>query len=404
MVRTNGKEEMNGQQKLMRALRGRPLSHGDLVKETGLAPSTVSYHLKQLTKKGVLKCTEEKLYRIADEEEVELAIMNLLRGRRLTQDEIVRSQELTVFSGVILEAFERLLLKGLIEKVLTVNQPERYRLSWRGCQKLGICYVCNKPSRDGSEIGSHVLEELVGLWIESSGFIHPECASEILRENLDYGDVEYGKECFCDYCGLPLSPGTLRNVIERVEVKDLSLYLVESEMIAYNAWKEVWRKQQCFPPIVDVYRFIDTFSELVMLFEHIKEGVNLTSPETAEDYHPSARAKELFPIWQEIRRDKKRLADRVIELLIGPQGLVYEKLQPIGASSAYVLVKPGEKAESEKLEAWPVEVEGGDHSLVIREGKKRYHPYCEALIKKRSESQKFQTLTQEVNKNGNTNV
>ena len=158
-----------------------------------MSPSGVSYQLGKMEKTGLVVCTDEKLYRLADTEEIEKVILQVVQGNTIPIEQILQAQELRSFEQNKVKALlDKLIITGLLEKVEKRSSGEEprgvaYKLSFLGCKQLGVCYFCNKPVNDrGMAIEGIVSEEIPAYATVDYGLrLHPRCILKWVEGDFD---------------------------------------------------------------------------------------------------------------------------------------------------------------------------------------------------------------------------
>lgn len=227
----------NLQQEILKILResSEPIGPAAIAGELRLSKDTkrskIHYHLKILTREGLVFCSEKGKYSIIKEEfeivkELELKILELLAVKEyypkeleeeLGQDEgrIISAIHLLESYGLIKEGSISLTKRGgLPRKGLTTHVTDYFRDStytptYLGYSKIGLCPICQKKLNNYETVVVAFFRQTNGLrqrpWLSTE--IHSKCLPESKAYNTIYG--RHKPSMFCYHCGLPLSPKML---------------------------------------------------------------------------------------------------------------------------------------------------------------------------------------------------
>jgi len=217
-----------GRGKITQSLRIKLRTLEELRKETLLTKPTILHHLKDLTAKGFVKFDKkQKRYQIEINENLRNLVLESFREES-TLDEAFENlskqsklnKNNTELSFIIKSKGAKLFLKGLVEffydQRLMTKISNRWGLSWLGCTKINVCYVCknNFSSQDVA------VSQTMNLYNHEQDMfdeyyaplIHPKC---FMRKLDPQGFEVY--EDFCSFCGLPLSKERFLNLTNKTE-------------------------------------------------------------------------------------------------------------------------------------------------------------------------------------------
>jgi len=355
----------NTRERIIRTLRIKgPLRLTDLANLLSKSPSTITYHLNLLTDQGTLVANEEKFYNVAEEGDIGEAILSAIKEHgALRMSDLLRLEELRVFGEKIHAAFRNLITKGLL-----VERDEVIKLTRWGTNKLGVCYVCYKPVT-----GDSVVSFVTDLLYEIEGtvqlgdvpgqvtaiLIHPRCFRKLAREIIGgFSSIHIPDDCFCDHCGLPLSIGVYRMLVEGIGV---SLQELRGHLLKFE--NEIVDKTKPWPWF---YRLQD-IEELVM---KIAEGAK----KKGIDYDLNKRQQELWRVSQSTMEKKKERINETIRTLFSPIEIAYSKIMSSQVTEDIHFVIRKETAAY-------IPSERGFGMVFVQKDGKRMHPYCASILK-----------------------
>jgi len=362
------------QQRIVQILKQKPSTLSELAVKLVKAPSTIYYHLHELMKRNVIAVTKEKLYKIAEESEIELIILNILKGRILTEDDIISSNDLKHFKNTeINNAIQKLIFQGLIEKDISKSFFEKkdfLTLSYRGAEKLKVCYKCGKEISNGVFVGASVFEDMGGAEGYTYTMFHPEC----LREKIElHPDIGFDNKSFCNFCGLPLSPEMLRQVCYPPYFDELSRFLTITEKQIID---ELIKERKINHYNLNIWWKLEEV-------EFVISNIAKKAKEKKINYNEEERIKELWKIISSLKTMKEEVYLKAILQLTGPVGFFYSLIMPsISAQFSEIMetktVASSDKSKEGKIEKTKLDVrsEGKDCFFFIKEGDKKFHPYC----------------------------
>jgi len=368
-------QKVRTSENIVRLLREKgPKNLTTISRDLGLSPSTISYHVQRLLQKEVLAVNESKVYRVAEEGDVEKAILGVVQNcGAIDKNTLLNSEKVSVFGTKAEKALEQLILKGLVEQ-----RDSKLSLTRWGAKELNVCLVCYKKV-SGVSVGAFVEEILYaieGIRALSWGpfsvtdlLVHPGCFGELVAEILEEPMIPRG--CFCDYCGLPLSPSVLLDILgPSLTFEDLRPHFlrVEDEALRETRFRlslPVFRRQ-------DITEAVEKVSEVTE-----QKGV---------DYRAEKREEELWEVaWSMIRNREQRNGIILQELFL-PIGRAYSEIPTPWKYTTEnhviettIAVKVGEE---KKNEIWKYLAHGGGYSFLFSDSEgKRFHPYCWILLR-----------------------
>ena len=205
-----------GRGKITQSLRIKSRTLQELHKETQLTKPTILHHLKDLTAKGFVKFDEkQKRYQIEINENLRNLVLESFRHES-TLDEALENlskksklnKNNTELSIIIKSKGAKQFLKDLVDffydQRLLTKISDRWILSWLGCTKINVCYVCknNFSSQDVAvsqtmNLYKHEQDMLDEYYVP---LVNPKC----FMRKLDPEGFQVNED-FCSFCGLPLS-------------------------------------------------------------------------------------------------------------------------------------------------------------------------------------------------------
>ena len=369
-----------------------PLRLGEIARKAMRSESGVSYQLQKMMKKGLIVCSDEKRYRLAQTDEMEKAILKAVQGKTLNVNQIIASDEVKPFEHEKIRSIvEKMSIEGLLEKVeswepephnLLKTVEKGLRLSYLGCKRLNVCYFCNKPVPSGFAIIGVVREESYAT-IDYGIPLHPTCISKWLQ--VDWGEGEYYSEgTSCSFCGLPITTESLISIIDPgkgIDPSALHRYLSEKErgVIRDDKGKTVF-------PIW----WIEDRSDVKTLVSQIMEKAKEKSIDLGQ-YDEANRTDELwFTAERLIKRKNERFNAylRLSSPLTDPLSIAYSQIGSYWAHNVrrHEFIKSAGMNEKGELEEEKglveVKLKSGAHAPVWLDEKGRpYHLYCYKLAK-----------------------
>jgi Mn-dependent DtxR family transcriptional regulator len=345
-------------------MKGRPQRQTDLANALGLADSTISYHLKLMEEEGVIAVDERKFYMLAAEGDVEEAILAAFKEHGpFDKGDLFKLEELKVFGAKIHAAYQNLITKGLL-----VEQDESIKLTRWGTNKLGVCYVCYRPVTGLSTVSfvTDMLYEHEGLKAVGDApaqvtgvLIHPRCFRRLANEMIgEYSDIQIPDDCFCDYCGLPLSIKLYEMLVENIGASfdEIRSHLLKCEGEISGKIQKTW-----FSSRKDVEDLVTEIEEEVK-----KKQI---------DYVRVIREQELWNAIQSIIKEKQERMYEIIRSLFSPTEIAYSKVTtPWESPTVEDLIV----TDKESFKYAPFEASFG---MVFIGGKgERLHPFCARMI------------------------
>ena len=388
------------QQEILLALRRYgPLRLSAIANKTGRSPSGLSYQLQKMEKDEVVVCTEEKLYRLADTEEIEKTILQVIQTKTISTEQILQAEELKSYKQNKVKALlNKLIITGLLEKVAERSSGEeprevQYKLSFLGCRQLGVCYFCNKPVNDRGLAIEGIISENIPVWatVDYGLRLHPACIAKWTEGNYDVDYYVQGASC--DFCGLPLNANNLISMIgyrNGIAFSELKPYLSSEEKQALSShpkpkdgWEEIWNVSYENQTVEDR----STIEEIVLkMVERAKEWeIDLG------EYDQRKRIDQLWAIAAKLIQENQSKWDILLKLcgpLLEPISIIYSQLPTTWAHKLkrYVFSGKSTSEEREKIEeaietqeAVPTSFLEGAHAPVIVNDGKQYHLYCYGL-------------------------
>src|SRR3990172_424801 len=177
------------QEILLTLRRHGPLRLSGIANKTGRSQSGIYYQLQKMDREGLVVCTTEKRYRLADTKEMEKAVLQVARKKTLTVEQILQSEELRSFDEEKIRAvLDKMIITGLLEGVqelsaekgLLKSLEKGYKLSFHGCRELEVCYFCNEPVGEGVAIEG-IVSEQSWITIDYGLSLHPACVANWMQ-------------------------------------------------------------------------------------------------------------------------------------------------------------------------------------------------------------------------------
>jgi Mn-dependent DtxR family transcriptional regulator len=350
-----------------------PQRQTDLANILGLADSTISYHLKLLEKEGAIAVDERKFYMLAEEGDVEETILSVFKEHGpFKKGDLFKLEELAVFGAKVHAAYRNLITKGLL-----VEQDENIRLTRWGTNRLNVCYVCCKPVT-----GLSTVSFVIDMLFEHGGvpiigdvperltavLIHPKCFRKLANQLIgEYSELQIPDDCFCDYCGLPLSIGVYRMLVENigVSIEEMRGHLLKCE-------NEITYKMQKPWPL---FTSRENVEELVTEFEKEAKKKQI-------DYDRETRERELWSAAQSIIREKEERLDEIIRASFGPIETAYSKIiTPWQYTPEEEIITTEEEFITTDKEKLRYASHGANYGMVfIGKNGERLHPLCASLL------------------------
>jgi predicted transcriptional regulator len=222
-----------------------PLRLAAIASKMRKSPSGVLYNLQKMQKEGVVVCSDEKIYRLADTEEIEKSILRVFLKKTMSIGELLRADELKAYpQDKVKSLSNKLIITGRLERVTEwsteegrLDQLEKgYKLSFLGCSELKICYFCNEPVGEGLAVEGIVTEESWAT-VDYGLLLHPSCIANWMKNEYWTQADYYVLAPHCDLCGLPLNANDLIALIgyrNGVEFSELKPYLSSEEEQAFH--------------------------------------------------------------------------------------------------------------------------------------------------------------------------
>lgn len=386
------------QQKIILALRREPLRLSDIAKKTGRSNSGVSYQLQKMKKDGIIVCTSEKVYQLADNEEIERTILRILLKKTLPMAEILQVDELKSFEQDKVKALlNKLIITGLLEQVRGRSSEEglhkvddRYKLSFFGCRQLGVCYFCNDPVSEGIGIEGVLTEESWGTRVDYDLLLHPACVTKWMEIHWSEADY-YIHGGFCHFCGLPTNANHLMEMIgsrNSIEFRQLTNYLSPEEHQAissppkpHDGWVEVgWE-------ILYEEQEVENRSDIEKIVSKIAEKAAENNIELGE-YNQHERSNQLWTIAEKLIDQSRSKWDILLKLcgpLLDPISMIYSQLPTSWTHDLkrYEISTNKDTSTGEEKEGvMPTKILEGAHAPIMVRGGKHYHLYCYRLALK----------------------
>jgi DNA-binding transcriptional ArsR family regulator len=199
-----------------------PLRESELAKRIGTGRNVIHYHLKKLTDSGIVT-SKEKRYSLDEKSTVVEGIVKVLAEKECN---FVELQDIGFDKHHIRNALSLLEGEGRIYKkypkvIVNESRDVRYALTPFAYSELGICPICKKNIDPSDEVITTALRTPPAEFRTVS--IHAKC----------YHGGEFGRECCCAYCGLPISPKLMdRRRIDHHSISD-HFYKVELDTISF---------------------------------------------------------------------------------------------------------------------------------------------------------------------------
>ena len=217
-----------GKSKITLSLRIKPRTLEELHKETLLTKPTILHHLKNLVAKGLVTCDKKQIrYQVAITQNIRTLVLESLKTES-TLDKILEKlhekskldKNNTELSSIVKSKGAKLFLKDLLDffydQHLITKIADRWSLTWLGCTKINVCYVC----KNNFSIRDVAVSQTMNLHnYEQDMFdeyyvplVHPKC---FMRQfNPEKFEIY---EDFCSFCGLPLSKERFLNLTNKAE-------------------------------------------------------------------------------------------------------------------------------------------------------------------------------------------
>jgi predicted transcriptional regulator len=380
-----------GQEIYLTLRRHGPIRLNDIAKKTGRSGSTISYQLQKMKNKGIIVCTKEKYYRLADTKEIEKAILQVTQRRTLPAEQILQAEELKSFDNDKVKAvFDKMIITGLLERVEEWVHKEKgfpepaekgYKLSFLGCRELGVCYFCN-----GSVSADFAIEGIVSeksYEITHYGLsLHPTCIAKWIERDWGAGDI-YFEGTSCSFCGLPIDANNLIQLLgsrNTIQFSNMRRYLSSEED---EALREKTEESSLSYTSVE---YAEDRSDIERIVNRIVERAKERDIKLSE-YDQQARIDQLWTIAQRLIEQKQSKWDNMLRLcspLLESISIIYSQLPTYWAHNLRryeIFASKDPKSGQEKEELLPVKFLEGGHTPVMLENGRRYHLYCYKLAK-----------------------
>ena len=382
------------QEILLTLRRHGPLRLTGIANKTSRSGSGISYQLERMEKEGLVVCSAEKYYRLADTKEMEKAVLEVARKKTLTAEEILQSEELRSFDAEKIKAvLDKMIITGLLEKVeelsaekgLLQTMEKGYKLSFHGCRELGVCYFCNEPIGEGLAVEG-IVSEQTWLTMDYGLCLHPACVANWMQHELGQEADYYSQVTCCDFCGLPVNARDLigllgyRNGIEFSKMIHC-LSPEEDQALSSRAedkeWEVLWEESFKKKLIEDRTDIDEIVAKIVEKAKQAKIQL--------EDYDQQKRTNELWEIAQNLIEQEQSRWDILLSLcgpMLEPISVIYSKLPTswAGKLKRYeIITSKSTQSGEEREEMTPVSFLEGAHAPVMVQGGKRYHLYCYRL-------------------------
>lgn len=206
----------------------------DLHERTGRAKSTISNQLSQLEKYGLVEKDDNKRYYLTEQPpQTELVVATLIKQGLTTVDELV--EDLEIRESVLEPVLIRLEKKGVIQ-----DTDQGFEVLGRGYGQFGYCPLCkNAVDNNGLVVRSRWNDKFGSFTVA----FHPSCQKDNMAAWASAAGLPDELHDFCDYCGLPLSPESLRNFPDA-----FATAFDQEKHGEFDSWKDL------FDPINQVYQ------------------------------------------------------------------------------------------------------------------------------------------------------
>jgi DNA-binding Lrp family transcriptional regulator len=373
-----------------------PLRLTAIANKAGRSNSGVLYQLQKMEKDGVVVCTEEKLYRLADTEEIEKTILRTFLKKTLPIGEIFQADELKSYEQDKVEALSnKLIITGLLERVTGWSSEEGlhevekgYKLSFLGCRELEVCYFCNEAVNEGVAIEGIISEEISGGPTVDYGLrLHPACIAKWIESDYWREGDHYVQGASCDFCGLPTNANNLVSMIgyrNGIELSELKSYLSSEEEQAMS-WrpkpKDGW----------ETVSAISTESRLIEDRSDIEEAVSEIAERAEEgkinlgEHDRQKRTDQLWAIAAKLIEQNQSKWDILLKLcgpLLEPISVIYSQLPTSWAHHLRryeIFTSKDSETGEERQETTSTSFLDGAHAPVMVHHGKQYHFYCYGL-------------------------
>jgi hypothetical protein len=350
-----------------------------------------------MEKDGIVVFTAEKLYRLADTQEIEKTVLQVIQGKTLPIEQIMQADELKSYEQDKVKALlNKLIITGLLEKVTewpvlsedrTVEAEKGYKLSFLGCKQLGVCYFCNEPVGEGLAINGIISEMIEGGATVDYGLrVHPACIAKWTEKDYEGYDY-YVRDASCDFCGLPINANNLISMIgyrNGIEFSELKPYLSYEERQALSShpkpkdgWEIIWDisyEKQIVEGSSDIEKIVSSIVEKAKEWE-IKLG----------EYDQRKRIDQLWTIATKLIQHNQSRWDILLKLcgpLLEPISVIYSQLPTSWAHQVNryeIYTSKDTKTGEERQKATPTSFLKGAHAPVMIHRGKQYHLYCYRL-------------------------
>jgi len=385
------RQKRDARDAILQALRKGPLTLTELSVRTRYQKSTIFYHMKRLRSENIVEKDEQGRYSIGGDERTQEVIINILIEERKTERRLLEDPRLAAFDEDTRRiAFETLKAKGDIEsepRFTSLSQMSEimYRPSFRACARKGICYMCLQPVKADQgkvipAVAGLVREEIWGdMYLETVVDMHPRCFSEWLIEVT--GDVfQLARTSMCAFCGLPLSPLDLWDLIgyQTVDIRHLESLLTVEERERYLDWRKSplgegyggfpFRSSMTIKSVENLFEQVETWTE--------KKGLKMDKSWGQE------RKREILNELRDLEQKATNEKSRAISALFSPFGTLFSNIEAtyaIGGGYESSWTSAEGKEERHIYPAVPI---GGDHALFLIDSEgRRFHPYCYSICK-----------------------
>jgi DNA-binding transcriptional ArsR family regulator len=370
-----------------------PLRLSDIAKKTSKSQSGISYQLQKMQNEGLIICTKEKRYRLADTKEMEKTILQVTRTKTLPVEEILGSDELRSFDQDKVRAvFDKMVITGLLEKVKEwaprtdlLEVEKGYKLSFLGCGELGVCYFCNEPVVTDLAIEGIVSEE---TWtnIDYGLLLHPGCVANWVQSHWEDADYYLLVES-CSFCGLPVNANNLMQMLgyrNGIEFSELRRYLSTEEQQAIVTRTKTEDGYENLGPIIYDEQIVEDHHDVEEIVSKIVERAEQAKIKLGE-YDQPKRTDELWSIAAKLVEQHQSNWDALLKLcgpLLEPISVVYSQLPSSWANKLKryeVFTSKNPETGKEEEQMAPTRFLEGAHAPVMIHDGKRYHLYCYKL-------------------------
>ena len=368
-----------------------PLRLSGIANKIHRSESGVYYQLQKMEKEGLVVCTEEKHYRLADTKEIEKAILQVTKRRTLPPEQILQAEELKSFDKDKVKAvFDKMIITGLLEKVeeLTLDETglfktveKGYKLSFLGCRELEVCYFCNEPVREIFAIEG-IVSERSWVGVDYGLPLHPTCIAKWIESDWGMGEY-YFIVASCNFCGLPINANDLIGLLgyrNAIELSDMERYLSSEEGQALRDETEQPS------PLYATVRYIEDRSDIEEIVSNVVKRAKERNIKL-EEYDQQLRTDQLWAIAQKLIEQKESKWDNMLRLcgpLLEPISILYSQLPTYWAHNLKryeIFTTKDRETGLEREEMMRTTFLKGAHSPVMIHGGKQYHLYCYRLAK-----------------------